>query len=80
MSGQVLSEFLKMNPMLFITPLTNTLQNNPVTVEMTATPLPEFIHCLGPIVRSVERKGIIFHYLSNIKAIPEKENLVLNKS
>jgi hypothetical protein len=79
MSGQVLSEFLKMKPMLFITPLTNTLQNNPVTVEMTATPLPEFIHCLGPIVRSDERKGIL-HYFSNIKAISEKQNLVLNKS
>lgn len=41
MSGQALSEFLKMNPMLFMTPLTNMLQRRPTRVAITATPSAE---------------------------------------
>jgi len=40
-SGHALSEFLKMNPMLFMTPLTKMLQSRPTRVEMTATPSAE---------------------------------------
>ena len=54
MSGQVLREFLKMNPMLFITPLTNMLQKRPVIVAITATPFPEFIHFSTPMIKSVK--------------------------
>ena len=54
MSGHVLSEFLKMNPMLFIMPLTKMLHRRPVTVAMTATPLEEFIHSLTRILRGLK--------------------------
>jgi hypothetical protein len=54
MSGQVLSEFLKMNPMLFIMPLTKMLHKSPVTVAITATPLEEFIHSLIRMLRCLK--------------------------
>jgi hypothetical protein len=63
MSGQVSREFLKMNPILFITPLTKMLQKRPVTVAITATPFPEFIHFSTLIIKSANKKVNYSHPL-----------------
>jgi len=65
-SGHAFKEFLKINPMLFITPLTKMLQSSPVTVAMTATPLEELTQVSAIMFQNdkwiYSLKMNLFHY------------------